>query len=267
MSGSRAVVREEWRRRRWGACAGPAIVAVRSGAGKTRDAAGAAIPVFTEVCGSPTNDVLVSAAMARVFDAPQAIIDSMDTGIEKAGTDIFWGEVAPCEHLVQFYKDEGRFMDTLADFIDAGLRNGEATIVIATAAHRSSLEARLREAGHDLAMLRNNGAYTALDAASTLASFMVGGWPDEARFRAVIHALVDAARREGRNVRAFGEMVVLLWEQGHHGATVRLEHLWNALCEDSGLALFCAYPRIGATRDLTESLTEVCAAHSRVVFA
>lgn len=180
--------------------------------------------------------------------------------------EIFWGEIAPCEHLVQIYKHEGVFMDTLVDFIGRGLDNGEATIVIATTAHRTSLEARLCAAGHDLAIARARGDYTALDAAGTLAQFMVNGWPDDERFAEVIQALIQDAQRDGRKVRAFGEMVALLWAQGHHGATVRLEHLWSELCESSQLALFCAYPRIGATRDLTDGLVDVCAAHSRVAF-
>lgn len=180
--------------------------------------------------------------------------------------DIFWGEIAPCEHLVQIYKDEGVFMDTLVDFIGRGLDNGEAAIVIATAAHRTSLEARLRAAGHDLEVARARGDYTSLDAAGTLSRFMVNGWPDDERFAEVIRGLIGDAQRDGRKVRAFGEMVALLWAQGHHGATVRLEHLWSELCESSQLALFCAYPRIGATRDLTDALVEVCAAHSRVAF-
>ena len=68
-------------------------------------------------------------------------------------------------------------------------------------------------------------------------------------------------------MRAFGEMVALLWAQGHSDATVRLEHLWNALIHDQGMALFCAYPRIGATRDLRDALDEVCALHSKVSWA
>ena len=68
-------------------------------------------------------------------------------------------------------------------------------------------------------------------------------------------------------MRAFGEMVALLWAQGRNGATLRLEHLWNELIEEQALALFCAYPRIGATRDLTDALGDVCAAHSKVCMA
>ncbi len=184
-----------------------------------------------------------------------------------AKADVFWGEIAPCDHLVQVYQDEGVFMDNLERFIGDGLRNGDAAIVIATAAHLLSLESRLRATGHDLDAARASGAWVPLDAASTLSRFMVGGWPDDERFAAVIHEVVRAAKGNGRRVRAFGEMVALLWAQGHNGATVRLEHLWNELCANDGLALFCAYPRIGATRDLTEGLAEVCAMHSKMVAA
>ena len=181
--------------------------------------------------------------------------------------DIFWGEIAPCDHLVKVYEHEGVFMDTLERFIGDGLRQGEVAIVIATASHLTSLEVRLRAAGHDLVAARERGQFITRDAAGTLARFMVDGWPDDERFAEVIHALVRDAQRDGRTVRAFGEMVALLWAQGHHGATVRLEHLWSELCDSNGLALFCAYPRIGATRDAAASLAEVCALHSRVIAA
>ncbi|MEO6264129.1 MAG: MEDS domain-containing protein [Luteimonas sp.] len=181
--------------------------------------------------------------------------------------EVFWGEIASCDHVVQIYQDESVFMDTLVGFIGSGLHAGEATVVIATASHLSSLESRLLAAGHDLVAARDHGQYIAMDAAGTLARFMVAGWPDDERFAQVIHAVLRDARHGGRKVRAFGEMVALLWAQGHHGATVRLEHLWNDFCTDNALALFCAYPRIGATRDVTESLAEVCALHSRVIAA
>ena len=180
------------------------------------------------------------------------------------GFDVFWGELAPCDHLVQIYDDESRFMQTLERFIGDGLHKGEATIVIATASHLTWLEARLREGGHDVDAAREAGMFTGLDAATTLGRFMVDGWPDEERFTSTIGALLARASRGGRKVRAFGEMVALLWAQGHNGATVRLEHLWNDVCATHSLALFCAYPRIGATRDLTDALAEVCALHSKV---
>jgi hypothetical protein len=177
---------------------------------------------------------------------------------------VFWAEIAPCEHLVQVYEHERAFLETLAGFVGAGLQQGEVVVVIATAAHRSSLESCLSGLGHDIAGAQASRRYLALDAADVLSRFMVDGWPDDDRFAATI---ADILRQglPGARVRAFGEMVALLWARGDHGATVRLEHLWDAYCKSNALALFCAYPRIGATRDPGESLAEVCALHSRVI--
>jgi hypothetical protein len=179
----------------------------------------------------------------------------------------FWGELAPCDHLVQIYDDESRFMATLERFVGEGLEAGEAAVVIATASHLTWLESRLREAGHDIQAARDTGAYVGLDAAATLSSFLVDGWPDAGRFVEVFGPVVDRAQEGQRKVRAFGEMVALLWAQGHNDATLALEALWNDFCRDRQLALFCAYPRIGATRDLTDALAEVCALHSKVSVA
>jgi hypothetical protein len=184
--------------------------------------------------------------------------------ISNPNVDMFWGEVSPSEHLVQFYTDESLFIVTLGKFVEDGLRNDEAVFVIATAAHISSLEARLVVQGVDVAGFRASGAYIPLDAASTLAAFMRDGWPNEDLFHAVIEGVLADARGRHRRARAFGEMVALLWAQGHHGATVRLEYLWNELCKRDGVSVFCAYPKIGLTRDLEESLQEVCELHTQV---
>ena len=72
---------------------------------------------------------------------------------------------------------------------------------------------------------------------------MLHGWPDDARFNQVATGLIQRARGPGRRVRAFGEMVALLWHQGHNRATVRLEYLWNKFREEQEFCLFCAYSR------------------------
>lgn len=179
---------------------------------------------------------------------------------------IFWGEISPCEHAVQIYGDDRMFLDALEGFIGAGLANAEAAIVIATPEHLAALEPRLEARGIDLAAARHARRYLGIPAERVLRDFMVEGWPDEERFVRVVTTLLDQVRSDGRRVRAFGEMVAILWSQGHAAATVRLEHLWNKLCNRERFPLFCAYPRAGFTSDPASSLRELCAAHSRVFY-
>ena len=180
-------------------------------------------------------------------------------------SEIFWGEISPCEHLVQIYQDDTVFLDTLEGFVAGGLRGGDGVVVIATDPHLAALEERLRAAGIDLELAALQDQYIALPAKRTLDSFMIRGWPDDVLFDRVITDLLNRAGKGDRRVRAFGEMVALLWQDGYTGATVRLEHLWHRMCQERGFSLFCAYPRIGFTQGADLSIKEICAAHSKVV--
>lgn len=180
-------------------------------------------------------------------------------------TEVFWGEIAPCEHLVQIYQDDGVFLDSLEGFVSGGIMAGDGVVVIATAPHILALENRLTSRGIDVGTAVATNQYICLDAEKTLSHFMIGGWPDEILFERFVRSLLEQAKGEGRRVRAFGEMVALLWAQGNGGATVRLEHLWHRLCRDLSFSLFCAYPKSGFTSDASDSIKEICDTHSRVV--
>ena len=179
---------------------------------------------------------------------------------------IFRGEISPCEHAMQVYGDDDVFMDALEGFIGAGLRAGDAAIVIATPAHLQGLEERLLRRGVDLDAARFATRYLGLPAERILRDFMVDGWPDEQRFHEVVTTLLGKVRENERRVRAFGEMVALRWAQGHAAATVRLEHLWSRLCEKERFPLFCAYPKAGFTSDPASAIRELCAAHTRIYY-
>ncbi|HUR40494.1 MAG TPA: MEDS domain-containing protein [Verrucomicrobiae bacterium] len=181
------------------------------------------------------------------------------------GRRAFWGEIAPCEHLVQLYEQEGAFLDSLEGFVADGISRGESVIAIATASHLQALDARLAARGIPVEQARAEDRYIPLDAADTLSRFMVRNWPDEGLFRTLVADLLKRARAGERRVRAFGEMVAIMWARGEHGATVNLEHLWHSLCKSEDFALFCAYPKSGFTQDAQSSIDQICASHSRVV--
>ena len=192
---------------------------------------------------------------------------TMNTTIDKPqhGADIFWGEIAPCEHLVQIYADRGVFLDSLEGFVAGGLLAKEGVIVIATRAHLIALDHRLSARGLDVSAARERDQYIPLDATEALSKFLIKGWPDEELFERFVTEMIGRAGRDGRRVRAFGEMVAVLWARGQSGATIQLEHLWHRFCQTKAFSLFCAYPKSGFTQDTDASIREICAAHSKVI--
>ena len=181
-----------------------------------------------------------------------------------------WHDSDQEAHVVQFYESDAFLASEVARFIGMALGAGDAAVVIATKAHREQIEGNLETRGLDVALAIGQGRYVALDAAETLAKFMVGGMPDQERFRDVIGAALSRAREAACNkkarVAAFGEMVALLWAEGKEDAAIRLEQLWNALAETHSFSLRCAYPMNGfARKDDSEPFLKICAEHSSVV--
>lgn len=180
-------------------------------------------------------------------------------------TDIFWGEVAPCDHVVQIYENDNVFLHALTGFVGVGINAGDCVIVIATANHLQALYSRLDALAINVPTLIQDDRYIPIDADVLLSKFMVNGWPDEQLFAKTISELLERGTCKGRKIRAFGEMVALLWGRGLNGATVHLEHLWSNFCNTHKLSLFCAYPKIGFTGELNESLTTICNCHSKII--
>jgi hypothetical protein len=180
-------------------------------------------------------------------------------------TEIFWGEIAPCEHVVQIYEHDSVFLDALSGFVWGGVHAKDSVVLVATRAHLHALEHRLKGFGASVNKLIAEEKYIPLIAEDVLAKFMVNDWPDESLFFTTVSKLIEKANKKGARVRVFGEMVAILWAQGHYGATVRLEHLWNKFCEQQAFCLFCAYPQSGFTQDINKSLSHICAAHSKVI--
>ncbi len=175
----------------------------------------------------------------------------------------FWQHISHCDHVVQMYENEDSFLDTLEAFVVEGFRKNDAVIVIATPEHRTALAERLERNGISVATAASNGKYIVRDARSCLARFMFDGWPAESRFNAMIEELLAKAREKHPTVRAFGEMVALLWDEKLYRATMRLEHMWTQLCQRESFPLFCAYPKASFDSADPADCREVHNAHTR----
>jgi hypothetical protein len=181
--------------------------------------------------------------------------------------DAFWGELSPCSHVVEIYEDDAAFTEHLTEFVSGGLVQDEAVVIIATPIHRLSLVNRLVARGFDVSAAIDEGRLILSDAQETVAKFFLHDWPDEYLFQKVIGEVLQQATRNGRKVRAFGEMVALLWAKGLCGATIRLEHLWTDFCRKQAFSLYCAYPKSGFTDSPAVDIERVRDSHSAVFAA
>ena len=182
------------------------------------------------------------------------------------GDAVTWRDITAPEHFVQFYQDDETLVDAVGGFIGAGLSAGESAIIIATPEHRAAIEGRIRAAGLDPAAASARQQFFSLDAAKTLSQFMVDGQPDPASFFRVVGSLVARVSSNRSGLRAFGEMVALLWAEGNRHAAIRLEELWNELGREHRFSLFCAYPRRHFKGNAAaEPWLDVCKTHSRVI--
>ena len=115
--------------------------------------------------------------------------------------------------------------------------------MIATSGHWGAFRAELEQRGQSVDALQAQGLLTCCDADETLAAFMDGDVPSAARFEEVVGGVLDGvtARFPHQTVRAFGEMVDILFQRGQQDAASALEDLWNRLLESRRCALLCAY--------------------------
>lgn len=146
-------------------------------------------------------------------------------------------------HDVQFYRTDAFLTSAVVDFLGEGIRAGQPVIVIATEPHRRAFAEKLRAKGLDPDKLFSGRLAVWLDARETLSAFMEGGLPNRELFFATVGSVFERllAKRYYLVVRAYGEMVDLLFKEGNTEGAVLLEQLWNELANKYKYALLCGY--------------------------
>jgi KaiC/GvpD/RAD55 family RecA-like ATPase len=169
-------------------------------------------------------------------------------------------------HAVQFYGTETSLFSTVAGFLAEGLVFRQPAIVVATPSHRAGIVEHLSGRMIDCAKALREGDLIILDAEETLDLFMVGEGPNFDLFEKNIGRVIEQSMngRKRLVIRAYGEMVDLLWKQGRAEAAIQLEMFWNKLATKYSFALLCGYA-MGSFYKQTQHLDEICALHSHVV--
>lgn len=182
---------------------------------------------------------------------------------QRKSINVFWAEMAACEHCVQIYDDDAAFLDALEGYVASALGLDEAVIIIATGSHTELLTNRLQVSGIDMpGAIATISLSPSMPHARSRHSCATAG-PMK---RCFCPWCVPCSRARAYHVRVRASVKwSLLWANGEREATIRLEHLWARLCKSDEFDLFCAYPRAGFTQDAEQSMMDVRLAHS-VVF-
>lgn len=172
----------------------------------------------------------------------------------------------PHHHAVKFYGEDSSLFETVAGFLGEGLIDGQPAIVIATQAHAGGILEHLRARKLDVERACRMGDLVILDADEMLALFMVDDGPNAALFERNIGGLIEQTLcgQAGVVVRAYGEMVDILWKNGRMDAAIQLEIFWNNLALKHSFALLCGYS-MGSFYKGSEQLNAVVGQHTHVL--
>lgn len=173
---------------------------------------------------------------------------------------------AAVDHIVQICNNEASQAEILTHYIQKGLLNDEAVIVIARASLRKNVISKLDTLGLNVHALKNKDQVKFFDAEFLLSDLLLDGVIEEQAFQRFVALPVQAVKSKYGKVRAFGEMVDVLWQNGQHDSALRLEDLWNDLCKKEELQLLCTYLLTSLDPDsYDQSLEHICECHTHLV--
>jgi hypothetical protein len=171
-------------------------------------------------------------------------------------------------HDVQFYRTDAHLTSAVVNFLGEAVRAGQPIIVIATEAHRRAFADGLRAKGLDPDQYFSGRLAVWLDARETLSAFMEGGLPNRELFFATVGSVFERllSKRYYLVIRAYGEMVDLLFKDGNAEAAVLVEQLWNELANQYQYSLLCGYAMDNFLHEAgVAGFRRVCDHHTRAL--
>ena len=130
-------------------------------------------------------------------------------------------------------------MESVCDFATTGLELGDSVLLAVTNKHAARIRRELLQRGYKAGLAET----TFLDA-EDLAKELLGarGVRAAAYERLIVSEVAAlAARAKTRRVRAFGEIVDVLWKQGREDDALALERRWHETSAAQPLRLLCGY--------------------------
>jgi anti-sigma regulatory factor (Ser/Thr protein kinase) len=166
-------------------------------------------------------------------------------------------------HLVHFYRAEDELAERVGAYLAEALDGGGAAIAIASEPHLVAIGHKLEAVGINPRTAIAAGELILLDARATLDKLVIEGQVDREAFDREVGRTVRAAGRRHSTLRAYGEMVDLLWQDGDIPAAIELERVWNDLMARLRFTLLCAYQSSAVEApEHGQGLQAICRLHS-----
>jgi CheY-like chemotaxis protein len=174
------------------------------------------------------------------------------------------GPTVSDDHGVYFYDESPEYSRTVARFIANGFVADQAALLITTPAHKAAIMEQLTAMALDPETRIAQDHLVVFDAATLLSRVLVDDMPSPRQLDEHVAPVVERVTRgHTRIVRAYGEMVDLLWTSKRETAAVALEVFWNGVAAVRPFPLLCGYSRIGVGH--AEDYRTICQQHSHVV--
>nr|MBA2320612.1 MEDS domain-containing protein [Deltaproteobacteria bacterium] len=170
-------------------------------------------------------------------------------------------------HVLVLGRGEDFLCESVADYLADGLFHGEGLLVIANPERWLRITAGLVSRRWDVQRALQEGKVCYVSSDAELARLRAGGHLDAEALDRDLTPLISALREATGQpqIRAFGDMVSTLWQEGHHATALTLEYAWHDFIRLEPVTLLCAYEAdpLDETID-APSMLKVCRAHGQL---
>jgi DcmR-like sensory protein len=170
-------------------------------------------------------------------------------------------------HCVHFFEPSQFPTEPIANFLEQGLRQGEAALLLSSLDHASVLGEKVEEAGWNVLDLRAAGLWDVTDVDEMLRAFKAG-----TSITAIVERYIDATlrpaqqRSPSKRIRIYGELEdALLSRLGNAEAALTVERYGNRLASEGAAKIYCGYSTNSfPDASFARPFIKLCHLHDRV---
>ena len=170
-------------------------------------------------------------------------------------------------HCVHFFEPSQFPTAPIADFLEQGLSQGEAALLLSSPEHASLLGARVEKAGWNILDLCEIGLWDVTDVDDMLRAFEAGSSITTIVERYIDVTLRPAQQRSpSKRVRIYGELEdALLSRRGNAEAALTVERYGNRLASEGTAKIYCGYSTNAfPDASFARPFIKLCHLHDRV---